>query len=428
MDYGLVAPGPAIGEDGQPSHEARLKAFLKVLKVNQPNVASIGGLVSFVNGDSSVTRPIGDLFVGAHSNAQGQPTIQMAVKQAPEKDGKFLSDYETVEDTMDGTIGSIAIADATIGPDPTKHLFHFKGCAIGKAEAFLQKWKQALGTKVQISAPRYNHGLAGDTADRGIWEFMTYEFVLYNPEPFSNRDILVQAFQAEKFQFLETIGPGLVPGPAIPDENWNRWIPTPVDTEVVVDPKTKKPKIDRDTNKPITRIIKQKKPQWRQFGVQAVALPVATVSVNEQFSADESPFVRPITYPSPEAIPTTHAAQMVDLETNLRNDAIMKRLKHPRISRFTDAHPYPVYKRWGYDDLGLFLNGFIWSFTPKPKLNLLVARGSRQRYTLFIGLTDPNPGPVTINSQLRTNFYPFTNSFLPGNQLPLNDERFFKII
>jgi hypothetical protein len=71
----------------------------------------------------------------------------------------------------------------------------------------------------------------------------------------------------------------------------------------------------------------------------------------------------------------------------------------------------------------------VWTFTPSKKNpRQLNARGTRQRYTILIGVTDPNPGLVTTQNELLTNFHPFSSVFLPGMQLPTDDARFFKIV
>jgi hypothetical protein len=431
MDYGAVAPGADTDKNGQPTHERKLRIFFDLLGVTRPlGVESVGGLVNFVNVDPTVPPIIGDLYVGAHSNRQGGLAMQMAVGQTPEKNGKFFSDYETIEDTMDGTITAIDIDDTKIGPDPTTHSLHFKGCNLGKAVPLLQKWKEALGGKVKLSAPKYNHGLVGDDGQRGLWEYLQYEFEVTSPEPIASRDVLIQIFQSEKFTFLETKVPGggLVPGPAVPDDNWKTWLPPELDMATLRDPVTRKPVIDPATKKPKRVIAQQTKPQWRQFDVKPLALPRGTVMVNEEFSADVQPFPRPILYGPGQTIPTDHATQMANLKDNLLADEVNTNLGRKSRFRKADQHPFPAYARWGYDGVDSFLDGFTWRFTRKAGSRTLHARGTRYRYTLLIALTDPNPGPITTQSGLLTNFHPLTGTFTPGTDLPLDDSRFFTIV
>jgi len=423
MDYGAVAPGADTDKQGQPTHEKKLRAFFDLLGVTRPpRVESVGGLVTFVNLDPSVPPVIGDLYVGAHSNSQGGLAMQMAVGQTPEKKGNFLSDYETIEDTMDGTIDPIAIDDSKVGPDPTTHFLHFKGCNLGKAVPLLQKWKQALGGKVRLSAPKYNHGLVVDDGQRGLWEYLQYEFEVTSPVPIADRDVLIQVFQSEKFTFL-------APDQLVPDDNWRTWLPVELDRATARDPVTRKPIIDPATKKAKKVIATQTKPQWRQLDVTPLALPRQTVKVNEEFKVDVQPFPRPILYGPGQTIPTDHATQMANLKDNLSADEVNTKLGRPSRFRKADNHPFPVYVRWGrYSGVDEFLDAFTWKFTHRSGSRTLLARGTRYRYTILIAVTDPNPGPITTENHLLTNFHPFNTSFNLGDELPLDDTRFFTIV
>lgn len=432
MDYGAVAGGPDTDDKGQPSHEKKLRAFFDLLGVTRPpGVESVGGLVTFVNLDPSVPPIIGNLYVGSHANSQGGLAMQMAVGQTPEKKGTYLSDYETIEDTMDGTIAPIDIDDTKIGPDPTSHFFHFKGCNLGRAVPLLQKWKQALGGKVKLTAPKYNHGLVVDAGNRGLWEYLQYEFEVTSPTPIVSRDVLIQVFQTEKFTFLETAaaGGGLLPGAPVPDDNWQGWLPTTLTMQTARDPVTRKPIIDPVTKKPQKVIATpQSAPQWRSFDVKPLALPRTTVTISEQFKADVQPFPRPILYAPGQTIPTTHDAQMEDLKSNLLADEVNTKLGRPSRFRKADQHPFPVYVRWGhYSGVDEFLDAFTWRFTHKAGSRTLLARGTRYRYTVLIGVTAPNPGPITTQSGLLTNFHPFDGTFTPPD-LPIDDARFFTTV
>jgi hypothetical protein len=418
MDFGTVASGPDHDKDGTPTHTLKLKAFLDVLNVTRPSVSAVGDLVNFVNLDPSVADPIGDLYIGAHSTEEGSVEIQMTKEQQhePNQKSRFLSDYETIEDTLDPdpnvNIGSIVIDDSTVGPDPTTHSVHFKGCNLGQAVPLLQKWKEAFGNKIQLSAPKYTHGLVVDNGERGLWEYLQYQFVVLSKDPVVDRSSLIQLFQTQQLRFLEVLNNGaLTPGPIVPDENWDAWLPQALDM----------------TNTAQSVIANQTQAQWRYFDVQPLASPRGTVQINEEFSAVEQPFPRPIIYPAGQPLPTDPDVQIADLKNNLLADQVNTKLG--RVSRFSSSHPFPVYQRWGYESIDDFRDGFVWTFTPSKKNpRQLNARGTRQRYTILIGVTDPNPGLVTTQNELLTNFHPFSSVFLPGMQLPTDDARFFKIV
>ena len=407
MNYGIVAPGPDV-EKGRVTHLFNLRRLFTVMGINQPKISVLSKLVTFVNDDQSVTRPIENIFVGAHSNGEGVVLIQMAVKQKRATNRKFYSDYETLEAAV--VDGSLAVNDSTIGPDPTQHFLHFKGCNIGRAIKFLEKWKLALGAKIKISAPRFNHGIFDDRV-RGVWEFMTYEFVVFSPKPLSSRDSLIQKFQEKHFTYLETIsGPGpLLPGPPIPDEVWESWVPLEIKT-----------KVDQKTG--VSEILQGEYPQPRSFNVQALALPFLTMDVDENFTADQTVFKKKI--PNLNPMPTTDSARMAALRTFFLNDVE----NSPRPSRYVDTHLFPMYRRFGYENFEAFIAGHTWHFKNKPGSSDLYVRGTRERYTLLIGVTDPNPGPVTTGGRLLTNFHPTGVGFLPGNELAVTDPRFFQTV
>jgi hypothetical protein len=407
MDYGIVAPGPDV-DQGRVTHLFNLRSLFTVLNVSQPNVAVVSDLVSFVNNDSSVTRPIGNLFLGAHSNNEGVVLIQMALKQARASNGKFYSDYETLDAATD--TGSLVVNDSTVSPDPTQHFLYFKGCNLGRAIPFLQKWKLALGGKMQVSAPRFNHGAFTDQG-RGVWEFMMYEFVVHSPIPVAGRDLLIQQFQGAHFTYLEAVGrPGnLIPGPPIPDNMWGHWLPSTIGAKV-------------NSKTGVAAIAHKEYPQYRSFNVQALALPFATLDVDENFTVDQTVFRKKI--PGLNPMPTANSDRLAALRTFLLADVENR----PHISRYTDAHPFPMYQRLGYADFDSFIAGFTWHFSNKDGSSDLFVRGTRERYTLLIGVTDPNPGAVTTDSQLLTNFYPTGPGFLSGNQLPVTDQRFFQAV
>ena len=112
MNYGIVAPGPDV-EKGRVTHLFNLRRLFTVMGINQPKISVLSKLVTFVNDDQSVTRPIENIFVGAHSNGEGVVLIQMAVKQKRATNRKFYSDYETLEAAV--VDGSLAVNDSTIG-------------------------------------------------------------------------------------------------------------------------------------------------------------------------------------------------------------------------------------------------------------------------------------------------------------------------
>jgi hypothetical protein len=87
---------------------------------------------------------------------------------------------------------------------------HIKGCNIGNpiTMPFLQLLKKALGGKVGLTAPKFFHSMKTvfEVKRRGttvisrklveIWEFFSYEFVLFRTSKLSRKTDAVAAFMA----------------------------------------------------------------------------------------------------------------------------------------------------------------------------------------------------------------------------------------
>ena len=400
-DVGMVAVGDDVESKGRVTHLFHWKSLFSALNVTRENFAVVTDFIAFLNNDPSVARPIGNIFLGAHAAEDGTVTIQMIPKQ-PKERGKYQSDYETLEKTENAA--TLLIEPATIGPNPAQHFFHFKGCNIGRAVVFLEKWKAVMGNQIQLSAPRFNHGIFDDGI-RGVWEFMMYEFVVTSPTPIKDRDTLIQRFKDKKFTYVETIvGPGLQTGPAIPDSVWDGWLPKNLAMK--------------------NNAIKSKTeyPKTSTFTVQEAAPPLATLSLNEQFEVRRRTFQKTIRNLNP--VPTSQADRLAALRAFFLAD------DENFLSRYDVAkmHPFPMYTRFGYATFDDFMAGFTWVFSHENGSSDLFVTGVRHEYAQFIALTEPNPGVPTTNSQLLTNFHPTNSSNQPAEQLAITDLRFFKIV
>ena len=107
---------------------------------------------------------------------------------------KGLTEYETVQSTIDDTNRSVTMTPALIGP--AEGTVHFRGCNVGRSQAFLDKWKEALGN-VRVTAPKHFHGISSGPG-HGYWEYLVYEFAVNAPgnKLFKTLDDLKAAFDA----------------------------------------------------------------------------------------------------------------------------------------------------------------------------------------------------------------------------------------
>jgi|HubBroStandDraft_5_1064220.scaffolds.fasta_scaffold47745_1 hypothetical protein len=426
MDYGMVEPGvdfaadPDTGEI-RTTHHFDLVNLFSILNVNQPQVFVLSDLITFINTDPSVTRPIGNVYVGAHSGADGYVELQMTTSQKRIPNIGFSADYETIEATVFN--GALSIDDATIGPTPGTHFFHFKGCGIGRDVAFLKEWKLALGSKIQVTAPRFDHGVYTDQFN-GVWEYMTYGFMATSPTAIVDRDTLIQQFQNAKFTYVESgavdpTGTLVADGPPIPPNMWDKWIPLGLDTV---------------TTKAGTVLTNRRYPRRDCFSVPAVdglPFPIATIPVNSTFEAKKNKFNKKIDFGS-TPVPGDQSGRLAALQAFLLADVENEKI-NPTSSRFSPNHPSPVYKRWGYPDFPSFMSGFTWTFVNNAGSSILSAFGKRYEYSLVVGLTSPNPGSSPsdnlTDNPLLVNFHPVNPSLAqPITQLPVTDVRFFQTV
>ena len=205
MDYAFVP--------GQSDYEDLLRSVAKT----RPSTTLLSGsttIAGFLNDLKSQSLKANNLVVGGHANDMSWVVPFDSVTHVPT--GSSGTDYEMLQ-----AIDSAKTIN--IPPDIRTNgiKFHIKGCEIGSktAEPFLALLKKALGNPQQITAPKFLHGLAPD-ADRGVFEYMLYDFIVYNKTPVENTPTLVQMFQQKQFQTGVEAGGTPVD---IPPDNWKRW-------------------------------------------------------------------------------------------------------------------------------------------------------------------------------------------------------------
>ena len=79
----------------------------------------------------------------------------------------------------------------------------------------------------------------------------------------------------------------------------------------------------------------------------------------------------------------------------------------PAVKKYQTTHDYPVYKRYGFNSLQDFTNGFKWTVKDNPgttKKYSLTFSGSRYRYRLEVPITKPG------TNELIYNYYPDSGS------------------
>ena len=250
----------------------------------------------------TVTRPIDDALI---ARAREQRRLDLHPDVRGRRAG---TNFETLEKTLSDPAKSIAIDDAVIGyttGDPITHSVHFKGCNIGKAPAFLTKFREALGGNVMVTAPKHFHGIYEHTA-YGTFEYMAYEFQVRNKTYFPSRAAILAAFDAGGFTFIDgTAGADGRLGQVGAEEEVSKSVKTPLNGKLGVTHR----QAQDDRNR--TRVPRR--------------------SRSSSAGRSSTPAARR---------PTTTAARQAAFEASVSGDAV-----------FQSTHDYPWYERLGYADV-----------------------------------------------------------------------------
>ncbi|WP_157986604.1 hypothetical protein [Chitinophaga alhagiae] len=330
--------------------------------------------ISHIDGSATVTKPIQDMLLGTHANAQGYLAATMFDNQIGRTGYEVMEDaisgrHTSDSTTPDTTLTSIAIPDTLIGytTGPVANNFHIKGCNVGRATAFLQKMKEALGDHVNLTAPLHFFGLYQHTA-YGIWEFLAYEFKLLSKTAFANRAALVTAF--------DNLGLTFYNGDPVPVADIETWVPRTI-TRAATTP----------LNLPLGISIGSR----------------TTIGTERQFRyPGPEDYTFTINFPNASQVPSTPADRMTALENGLDS---FKYRQSDTVGGFDPAHPYPEYERWGYSSKQDFLDEHDWRFEKSG--SRLICRGRFHAYTLLVPITDRDPANL---GNIIFNFHPNAGS------------------
>lgn len=376
MDFGFGPAGDAHIADLRQMFSRRANTTL----INARGVDTVRQLINHLN--SSTSKPIGDILLGAHANDEGQ----LFLPAFPGQRGP--TNFETLESTLSNASRSIKIPDALIGYTAASgitHAVHIQGCNIGNALPFLTKFKDALGGHVNVTAPKFFHGAT--PAPQGSFEYMGYQFAIRRATPFPNRAVALAEFDAEQFTLIDG-------KTVVPTADWKTLIP-------------------RNPNVTVKQQAASK--------LGAAVGTRTTIQTPRQYRATQITFGPwTITYPSASAIPSSQSARLSDLEASLKTDA-----------RFQDTHPFPQFIREGFPRVIEFVSGYTWTCVPRGRT--LVCVGKRMLYVAALAITDPATAPTHGffgDGDLIFNFYPAARSSLTPitNALQVTDATYFATV
>ncbi len=378
MDYGYV-----------PDRDPYLNR-LRVVVDRRPNTAmvsvrsvrSLQAFIQHLDRASSVTRPIDHMVVGGHANRWAWQVNLYGASQG--------TTFETIVDSMAVPANSIVVPDAVIGfvpdqPNPSEHFFHIKGCNLGKAPAFLEKLSEGLGGRLKITAPKHFHGAS--THGRHLFEWMAYEFVIFQKSRLTTRAALAAAYHAAPLVLIDG-------RTKVPEAMWDRWL-------------SRFRNINRTQSVPV----------WSRLGVslgRRGRVETATV-----LTATSPTLVRrSVRYPSEADIPTDLNERMAELRRQLL-----------LIAMYEDTHPFPMFKRLGYASFEDMIDGLDWKiFTSRQGVwHLLHFAGSRYEYQLMVPIMDQSGSLEPHLGTMIFNHWPATGSSV-SRGIVESDSAFFATV
>jgi hypothetical protein len=356
MDFGFVP-----GTTDQELRQRRLFERRVETKLITKGASTVQGFIKVLTTDAQIERPIGDALIGAHASSEGYMKISLYPGHAGG------AKFESLEAAFPGTDKSIEIP-----ADVASDFVHFKGCNVGKAQKFIDKFRDALGGIVSVTAPRHFHGIF-EQSDQGSYEYMDYEFSIRlarKKKDVDTRDALLAAFRAAQFKLID--------GSPVPPDAWDTWVPQKV-----------------------TKTVKQDRP----IALSQAVGTRSTIQVSHQFRVERIPFPWFIDYPTPNDVPPKSQYEekiRAHMQTQVPFDST-----------------YPVWERLGYSTFQAFLEGYVWTYKLENKKKV-TATGERVEYTVVV--------PILTDDKISFNFHPLkakAASLPPVVQLLESDAKYF---
>ncbi len=380
MDHGF-APGDTP-QDGRVRNLFSRRGNTTLIAAAR-NRNTVKQFINHLDSTATITKPIDDILVGSHANAQGYLFTAMFPNQAsPTK-------YETLEDSISDTTKSIGVPDSLIGfttGDPITKNFHIKGCNIGKATPFLDKMKEAIGGNMNVTAPVHFHGLY-EMSTHGTWELMQYEFRMNRKNAFTTRADYIAALDAANFTFYNSDPVAL--------GDWEAWVPQSIAQGSSV-----------NVTLPLGVTLNRR----------------SNITFDRAFRYRISDYTYTINFPGAADVPKTTADRLAALDTGLDD---FKYRDTDTVGGFDSAHPYPEYERWGYASKQDFLDEHDWRFSVSG--SRLVCLGRFHAYTMLIPITDRDPANL---DNIIFNFHPIASTGLTPITTGLveTDTNFFAMV
>lgn len=385
-DYAIV-PGTTPFDD-------RLRKFIKVrtntVLIKDVSMFSLAGFLDGIATSAEITHPIRRLIVVGHGNVEGHFRIALYPAGAGDE-----VQYEDLEDAVTGK--KLLLDVSLMMPRPVDRggtippILELLGCSIGDTVPYMTKFKQALGGRVTLIAPKYFVVGATLAHPPGEAAYMAYRYNVFLPAAVRDRAALVDQYVAksDRGELLRE------DGKSVPKSVWEAWLP-------------------RHPNaSPNLRVI----PEIPNL----VVLPVfpGTADAPRRFDYERK---RHLFHDQQLSL---YLATDTGKEADRKN-AVKDHLR--QTSKFyLDSHPFPMYVRFGYPTMDAFMDGWTWQFAYDKKTKTLTFEPVRDEYRLLQPITRVATNTLIMNYYPTGLVPPRFKSQMPIEMLQVNDPFFFGV-
>jgi hypothetical protein len=421
-DYAIV-PGATPAADRKkrgykPKFDDLMEDYLlarpQTVVIKDQMMMTLDGFLGGIATSPEFIYPIRYLIVVGHASTSGSFHITIANSSKVEA----AVSYETLEEAV---IKKYLVVDmGVMQPRPASTgvgQLRLMGCSMGGQAPYMKKFKEALGGKITLIAPKFLVMPDKIANPAGPIEYFGYDFTLHCPKPAKDYKALRALYDAKSTAAEKSKDPRftLRSGKRVPPKSWNDWVP-------------------RDLLKHRFSSDGKKLPNDPPLLFSTVMLPVLKVKgvarrrfyVNERF-----PYFRDTRTGGPEK-------QSIPLAKDTGNEADRKAavrkflegsFKHPSLPNqtykpFDPKHPFPAYIRAGYSTMAEFMDGWDWQFEYDKAKKILGYTPIRYEYRIWQPITNEPTNELIMNyypSRIPARF----RRLLPLEQLFVGDSYFF---
>ncbi len=343
--------------------------------IKDPSVTTLLNFLQLFAGSPLITHPIRHLIVASHANDEGQLKLPLTGGT-----GAFI-DWEDLEAAL--KVKGFQLKDEWFRPRPRDaqgrpipYKLLVRGCRIGSERKFLEKFREVLGRRINVVAPKHFHVVdPHEQKPKGHVEYLAYSFGVHSPTALKTEDAVVKAL-------IGVSRHALIDGSSIPEKKWREWVPRRPEA------KYQQQELTTAKSPPSSKPVKI--PRWFRYEARK------WLKQDEPLAMDKAK--------------TSDADRLAVLKPLLAQRPIFK-----------STHPYPLYERLGYGSFEEFIKGWTWSFKPANKaVDEVKFNAVRHEYTAIIPVTDTKSGELILN------FYPLNKKDKVIERLSENNRKLFE--